>query len=393
MELIDKILLEWSYRCEKGYPDLNNKKDIALFESLFEIDLKEEITTKTNIAAAQDFVNSSAAKANNITKFTSNKYRNRLSSLTIKDIGQIEKMLKTHFNLSDEDITLHQAGQGLAAKDSVPGFELETEKFGHVYIAVSMSKKGVGGLKAEIALRDGINNVTESVGPVTVKFTSGKRDVTIKGKVGSAKKVGSKQEQKGAKADVSLYPEPDAKGAVLANISVKEDGRTESEFRWASVNNNETPFRNSFVNKALNDKSFPIELRRTGHHLDTDKSPKYRMFKRGTDERVTLVVVEDAPTDANEEYLFGTDNPKTIIVTRSFKDSDFEYNSSTGVLNIQCSSLYTDISQIQDTAVEPAFTITQHQKQTYGLDFRIVPRGAAEFGSRAKGLYIKYADV
>ena len=74
MELIDKILLEWSYRCEKGYPDLNNKKDIALFESLFEIDLKEEITTKTNIAAAQDFVNSSAAKANNITKFISNKY-------------------------------------------------------------------------------------------------------------------------------------------------------------------------------------------------------------------------------------------------------------------------------------------------------------------------------
>ena len=28
MELIDKILLEWSYRCEKGYPDLNNKEDL-----------------------------------------------------------------------------------------------------------------------------------------------------------------------------------------------------------------------------------------------------------------------------------------------------------------------------------------------------------------------------
>lgn len=393
MELIDKILLEWSYRCEKGYPDLSNEKDIALFESLFGIDLKEEITNKANIAAAQDFVNSSAAKANNITKFTSNKYRNRLSSLTIKDISQIEKMLKTHFNLSDEDITLHQAGQGLAAKDSVPGFELETEKFGRVYIAVSTSKKGVGGLRAEIALRDGINTVTESVGPVTVKFTSEKRDVTIKGKVGSAKQVGSKQEQKGAKADVALYSEPDAKGAVLANISVKEDGRTESEFRWASVNNRETPFRDSFINRALNDNSFPIELKRTGHHLDTDKSPKYKMFKRGTDERVTLVVVEDAPTDTNEEYLFGTDNPKTIIATRSFKDSDFEYNSSTGVLTIQCTSLYTDISQIQDTAVEPTFIVTQHQKQTYGLDFRIVPKKATEFGPRAKGLYIKYADV
>jgi len=35
MNLIDKIILEWSYRTEKGYPDINNKEDIQLFESLF----------------------------------------------------------------------------------------------------------------------------------------------------------------------------------------------------------------------------------------------------------------------------------------------------------------------------------------------------------------------
>jgi len=392
MEIVDRILLEWSYRCEKGYPDLNNEEDLKIFEEVFKMDLKEEISNKTNIAAAQDFANSSAANANSITNFTTGKYRNRLNSLKVKDMDQIKKMLKIHFNLSDEDITLHEAGQGLAAKDSVPGFELETEKFGRVYIAVSISKKGVGGLEAEYALANGINNVTERTGPVTVKLTSGKRDVVIKG-VASAKKVGSRQEVKGAKADVTLYSEPDAKGTVLANISVKEDGRTESEFRWASINNNKTPFRAAFANKALNDKSFPIELKRTGHHLDTDKSPKYEMFKRGTDDRITLVVVEDAPTDANENYLFGTDEPKTTIATRSFKDSDFEYDNNTGVLTVKCTSLHTDISQIQDTVVEPAFVVTQHQTQTYGLDFRIIPRKTAEFGPRAKGLYIKYTDV
>ena len=26
---IDKILLEWSWRCEKGYPDLNTAKDLG----------------------------------------------------------------------------------------------------------------------------------------------------------------------------------------------------------------------------------------------------------------------------------------------------------------------------------------------------------------------------
>ena len=41
MELLDKILLEWSYRCEKGYPDLNNETDLAIFKQLFEVDLNE----------------------------------------------------------------------------------------------------------------------------------------------------------------------------------------------------------------------------------------------------------------------------------------------------------------------------------------------------------------
>jgi hypothetical protein len=35
MNLIDKIILEWSYRTDKGYPDINNPKDMDLFESMF----------------------------------------------------------------------------------------------------------------------------------------------------------------------------------------------------------------------------------------------------------------------------------------------------------------------------------------------------------------------
>jgi hypothetical protein len=37
----DAILLEWSYRCDKGYPDLNNKKDMAILQNiLFEMGIK-----------------------------------------------------------------------------------------------------------------------------------------------------------------------------------------------------------------------------------------------------------------------------------------------------------------------------------------------------------------
>jgi len=41
MNLIDRVILEWSYKTKKGYPDINNEKDMALFESMFGFNLNE----------------------------------------------------------------------------------------------------------------------------------------------------------------------------------------------------------------------------------------------------------------------------------------------------------------------------------------------------------------
>ena len=35
MNLIDRVILEWSYRTNKGYPDINNREDMRIFESMF----------------------------------------------------------------------------------------------------------------------------------------------------------------------------------------------------------------------------------------------------------------------------------------------------------------------------------------------------------------------
>ena len=42
MDLLDKVLLEWSARTDKGYPDLNNEQDLAIFESMFGLKLNEQ---------------------------------------------------------------------------------------------------------------------------------------------------------------------------------------------------------------------------------------------------------------------------------------------------------------------------------------------------------------
>ena len=44
MNLIDKVILEWSYRTKKGYPDIDNENDLRVFESLFGFNLKEAYT-------------------------------------------------------------------------------------------------------------------------------------------------------------------------------------------------------------------------------------------------------------------------------------------------------------------------------------------------------------
>ena len=48
MDTIDKVLLEWSLKTDKGYPDVNSKEDMDLFESMFGFRLNEEEESSTN---------------------------------------------------------------------------------------------------------------------------------------------------------------------------------------------------------------------------------------------------------------------------------------------------------------------------------------------------------
>ena len=47
MNLIDRAILEWSYKTEKGYPDLNKEEDLRVFESLFGSEIFELTVSPT----------------------------------------------------------------------------------------------------------------------------------------------------------------------------------------------------------------------------------------------------------------------------------------------------------------------------------------------------------
>ena len=395
MDVLDKFFKKFSYKFPKGYPDINDAQDILMLEGILGemgIDLKETISRAASIKAAEDFANSSIGKEYDFIKFKSGKYENRLNSTKVK-FPELQGLLATHFGVEDNEVIPHQAGKGLAASDSVPGYQINTPQYGEVFISFSGGKKGTGGKKEEAALLQNIKAATgEGINPITVKFIGKDKSIEVKKVIDAID--ASQKTQEGAKADVQLL----TPSGIGANLSLKQDSEIEEDkvssgFRWASVNNDKTPFRKAFVNKALTDESFPVELRRSGERRDTDSTPKYLMFKRGTDTRISKVVVEDAPNDENELYVFGTDNPKTQVVGGTFNEDDFNFDDNNNTLTVKVNSIYTDISQIIDTPVEPVFTVEQHAKQPYGLDFRIVPAGKATIGPNTAGIRIKYSDV
>jgi len=393
MNIFDKFFTKFSYKFDKGYPDMDNPKDVLLLESLLSKFLEETIILEAvdknkSIEAAQDFVNNSKfAKDNEIKKFKSGKYANRLNSNKEKDLDNIKDALIDYFKVTDNDVDYIEPGTGPAAKDSMPGFKLDNTEFGEIYISVSTSRKGVGGKLNEERFINYINNFTEEgANPITIKLNGPDGEEKVYNDVAKAIDVAGGTTDK-LKADVALLNSEKKK---IANISLKMEGG----FRWASLNNDkETNFRQEFIKAALNNPDFPITLKQNPDPKFEGKT-KYEMFREEKpDERVTLVVVNDAPYAQDPVNIFGKDNPGTIVVGKTFEESDFKFNESTDTLVIDVDHIYTSMEDIDGSPYEMVFIVAQHSGNPYGLDFRAYPRFMAKLPKKGTGIEINYNDV
>tara|TARA_B100002019_G_scaffold259555_1_gene245018 strand:- start:219 stop:1409 length:1191 start_codon:yes stop_codon:yes gene_type:complete len=393
MKVFDKFFTKFAYKFDKGYPDMDNPNDVLLLESLLSKFLDEKITLeavdkKKSIEAAQDFVdNSKFAKDNEIKKFKTGKYANRISSSKEKDLDKIKDALIDYFKITDNDVDYIEPGTGPAAKDSMPGFKLDNTEFGEIFISVSTSRKGVGGKLNEERFMNYINNFTEEgANPITVKLEGPDGEEQIYKDVALAIDVAGGTKDK-LKADVALLNPENQK---IANISLKMEGG----FRWASLNNDkETNFRLKFIDAALNNPDFPITLKQNPDPKFEGKT-RYEMFREERpDERITLVVVNDAPYTKDPVNIFGTDNPSTIVVGKTFEESDFKFNESTNTLVIDVDHIYTSMEDIDGSPYEMVFIVAQHSGNPYGLDFRAYPKFMAKLPKKGTGIEINYNDI
>ena len=101
MNIIDRVLLEWSYKTKKGYPDINSQEDMALFESMFGFNLNEN---KFQVSARAELI------SNNPGKFDTQSKPDRIKNVNKISTEEFVDIVKSTFNI--ENVTIYPPNTG-----------------------------------------------------------------------------------------------------------------------------------------------------------------------------------------------------------------------------------------------------------------------------------------
>jgi hypothetical protein len=382
MDILDKFFKKFAYKFDKGYPDMNNSQDVLLLESLFEklgvkIPLNEEVPNRLKtVQAVQKIVDQVGDKYN---LFAMKSKPNRIGSTGKQPESIFVQAFKEVFG-EDIDIKVFPPRQGKNPSGTFNMYQFDTQEFGQVNILVSRSEPGGAGKSNEAIFIDTLNKLIEEAGgTATIKLQSPEYTETFSSidKVVDSSKTGA---GKGDKSDAQFI----SGNTVEANISLKQDGG----FRWASVASNFPDFIKTFQTKAIAGEIPGLELR-----PNPEVPGRYLMYGSETGERLGKIVIPDfieGDEQANT-FIFGPEEPKVIIVGRTWKESDFSLSGDT--ITVQATHIYKTLEDVVDAGIAPVFTIAQHQNKPIGLDYRIYPANMAKIGPKASGLELSVKDV
>ena len=375
MNLIDKAILEWSYKTKKGYPDINSQEDIALFESIFGFNLKNEAKKPfEKLSPEAQKVGKEVSQQldiplENILSHT----RTTIVILTDENRGKVfDSLINIGFE-REHNISGSSTG-GVKNEQGIAIIVKPLGKQGNS----SAGKASETGFNNLIKTHVGINE-----GPIKVIIRGNGKTLQYDN-VADSKDASAVDSTKFFKADSQLV---DPSGKVLANISLKK----RNAVRWESSKRRPIDgvnVFNSFVEKAQQGKFANIKF------LPLPQKGKYKLFNPVTDKVLSKVVVKNTPADILDAIVFGNDNPKSIVVKETFEGfKDFTYKD--GTLTINCYLVYTSIEDIVGTEDEPVFAFSNHIGQAYGIEFRSFSKGLLYKEDELKGsaTEIDFADL
>ena len=323
MNLIDKVILEWSYKTKKGYPDINSQEDMALFESMFGFSLTEMAKKPFSFLTqqAQDIAKDIMGKLNISQEEIAAHSKNRIIILT--DIPR-QKVFQSLQDMGYErDSTMRgSSGGGYRAPN---GIEI-------IHKPKSLTTIGGAGVGNENFIVSKIQSALESTPTLEIKITSDDGpDLTYNGVTGVSH-VGKEGEKKGWKGDITLDTSTGTR-----YISIKEDG----PYRWESVMKRYKDFYEDFITNAYNEKYDFIRL------VPLEDNPRVlQMINPTNNKPYGRIFVLNHPDVEKDTYdmAFGKDNAE--IVQRSFTDDDFKLEGNT--LKIHTSRTMKDLDDFRE---------------------------------------------
>lgn len=307
MNTVDKVVQEWSWRCKKGYPDLDSKEDLTILKEVFNVDLFEAKKPFEHLSQQAQSVANQLIKDLQITKDEIKAHtRNRIIILTDRSRPDIFSKLE---GLGFERIAT-MSGSSAGGYRTNDGVEI-------IHKPLSLTLKGGAGIENEVIFTDLINQALEQETPLTVKITPSEGKPLTYSNVTEVAHIGKEGERKGWKGDVALKTE---KGQE--HISIKKDG----SYRWESVMTRYPEIYKTFMEKAVNGQIPNLEL------VQDQENPRLlKMTDPVTGKPYGRVFITDHPDISSKETVesmaFGNDNAD--VVQRTFIEDDFKLEKNT----------------------------------------------------------------
>ena len=345
MNVFDKFFRKFSYKFEKGYPDMNNEQDVLLLESL-------------------------------INQITGEKFSFTLTEGKAEDRAEAKEILKRELNLSDSDFkdtglnfyVLVPGKERLAFVDKIENIDTETDKkFDYIstptsfssigYFMYGQSKFGVkpsekqggksAGLGNEAVFVSEINNLLQD-GPKDVKIVANNKTVNflnVTQVVGTGLSTGEY-----SKSDANFYDGD----KDLGGVSLKKDNAIYWESADVRFSQEVKNLIDAIISGKLGDEISYIPLKDSKGNLDPDI---IRLYNKKDDKPIAGIVVDDLPKQDTKQVIFGND--EVPVIKRTFRPSDFKVEGDTIIVN--ASKIYENLDDVKKDQALPVLNI-RHDK-------------------------------
>jgi hypothetical protein len=333
MDVFDKFFKKFSYKFDKGYPDMNNEQDVLLLESIL-----DELNIDLNEGDAEDGIQilkkEFGFKDEDFSKVSGTRYKVLVPRAERFDYAQKMDALD-NFQFDPN------------AKGSSMGAVLYK---GATFLLKPSGAQGraSAGTENEDVLSNEIKKYIED-GPKNVIFVGQNKSYSTSG-IKEVKDVGYDVAE-GKKADLVLI------GNKSYPISIKKDN---AGF-WESSDTRYKVVVNKLSEKIKNGDFAPeLTFRPFKDKLGNEKKGINVMYNETTGKKVTGVIVTDLPEKEEQSIIFGSD--KAVVVYKTYTPKDFTLEGDT--VKVEVTKIIEDMKDIEQFNLEPVLNIRHDSTRT-----------------------------